>query len=374
MNVVVLFPHGLEEVGAIELKSFGAKSIQIVRGSVSCKLDLQSFYRLHLQARLPFRILREISKFSCLGKESLYYQVQNAFDFKEWLDPSKSFRVDVSGVTKTLNHSHFTALQVKNAIIDLQRTIWGKRSSINLHSPDVCIHLHLRSDNAILSFATSNSSLHRRGYKSAIGIAPLKENIAAGLLKISNWDESLTLVDPFCGSATFLLEAAGIVRGIAPGLNKTYLFERWPDFNLNLWRSEKKLALNLFKPLKNLPKIIGLENDLDIYNQAKINISKANFQEDIEIQLGSFYEFQFPNSAGIIVCNPPYGNRLGNQEALESLYTDFGYFLKNNASGWHLWLLSGNPRLSSFLRMKCSRRFPVSNGGIDCRWMHYEIH
>mgnify|MGYP001412967813 CR=1 FL=1 len=247
MNVVVLFPHGLEEVGAIELKSFGAKSIQIVRGSVLCKVDLQSFYRLHLQARLPFRILREISKFSCLGKESLYHQVQNAFDFNEWLDPSKSFRVDVSGVTKELNHSHFTALQVKNAIIDLQRKTWGKRSSINLHSPDVCIHLHLRSDNAILSFATSNSSLHRRGYKSAIGIAPLKENIAAGLLKISNWDESLTLVDPFCGSATFLLEAAGIARGMAPGLNKTYLFERWPDFNLNLWRSERKLALQKSK-------------------------------------------------------------------------------------------------------------------------------
>ncbi len=374
INIVVLFPHGLEEVGATELKRFGAKCIQIMRGSVFCKVDTQCFYRVHLQARLPFRILREISNFKCIGKESLYRAIQNSFDFKEWLDPSKSFRVDVSGINSELNHSHFTALQVKNAIIDLQREIWGQRSFINLNSPDVCIHLHIRYESATLSFATSSSSLHRRGYKPAIGIAPLKENIAAGLLEISNWDESLTLVDPLCGSGTFLLEAASIARGISPGLNRTFLFENWPDFNLQLWLAEKELARQLFKPKKNLPKILGFEKDIDIYHQAIINIKNANLQDDIEIRLGRYNEFRFPNEEGIIVCNPPYGKRIGDEKDLRILYKDLGDFLKINASGWHLWLLNGNSKLSSFLGMKCSRRFPISNGGIDCRWMHYQIH
>ncbi len=374
INLVVLLPHGLEEIGAVELQSLGAKAIKIVRGSVFCRVDLRCFYRIHLQARVPFRILREVSKFRCNGKQSLYYEIQNAFDFSEWLDPSKSFRVDISGVTKELNHSHFTALQVKNAIIDLQRKIWGERSSVNLSEPDVCIHVHLKSDYASLSFATSSSSLHRRGYKTAVGIAPLKENIAAGLLKISNWDESLTLLDPFCGSGTFLLEAASMARGIAPGLNRKYLFETWPDFNKSLWNLEKKEAISLFDPVKNLPKILGFEMDIDIFNDVKTNINHTKFEQDIEIKLGRFNEFKLPNTAGIVVCNPPYGKRLGDEQDLEILYKDLGNFLKINASGWDLWLLNGNRRLSSCLGMRCSRRFPVSNGGIDCRWMHYEIH
>ncbi|AAP99111.1 MULTISPECIES: THUMP domain-containing class I SAM-dependent RNA methyltransferase [Prochlorococcus] len=374
INLVAFLPEGLEEAGAIELKSLGAYSLKSFKCTLTCKADLACFYRLNLQARLPFRFLREISQFLCKGKESLYCEIQNACAWHEWLDPSKSFRVNVSGVNNQLRHSHFTALQVKNAIVDLQREIWGKRSSISIDSPDVCIHLHLHGPHATLSLDSSATSLHKRGYRSAMGLAPLKENIAAGLLKLSKWNDSINLVDPLCGSATFLLEAANIARGIAPGLNKRFLFKSWPDFDIEIWKSEKSSANSLFSPNKKLPKLIGCEEDNHIANDAISNITNAGFLKEIDIRKGHFRDFEFPKSPGLIVCNPPYGKRIGNEKQLESLYIELGHFFKKKASGWDLWLLSGNPRLTNFLGMKCTRRFPISNGGIDCRWLHYEIY
>ncbi len=374
IDLLAVLPRGLEEVGLLELSLLGAKNLRKSRGRISCKVDLATFYRLHFQARLPFRFLREMSEFSCNGQESLYYAVQNACDWQKWLDPSKTFRVNVSGGSRELNHSHFTALTVKNALVDLQESIWSKRSKVNLDEPDICIHLHLLSDRGVLSLATSASSLHRRGYRSGVGLAPLKENLAAGLIKLSNWDDSLTLVDPLCGSGTFLLEAASIARGVAPGLHRSFLFETWPDFQRELWTQERNQAEKLFLPHKKLPTIIGCEQNISIADQAKDNIKRAGLNNSIEIQIGHYKDLVLPKLPGVLVCNPPYGKRLGNLKDLESMYREFGNYLKNNASGWDLWLLNGNPKLSNFLGMKCSRRFPVSNGGIDCRWLHYKIH
>ncbi len=373
-SLVAFLPEGLEQEGSKELENLGAKAIKVGRNIVECKVDLACFYRINLRARLPFRLLREISQFPCKGKDSLYHAIQHSVAWEKWLDPSMSFRVDVSGGTEQLRHTHFTALQVKNAIVDLQRKIWGERSKINLHSPDISLHLHLFSNHGILSLASSENSLHRRGYRSAVGKAPLKENIASGLLQIANWDDSLPLVDPLCGSGTFLIEAVSIARGIAPGLNRTFLFENWPDYEPQIWKQEKKIAKNLFTPLKKLPKILGCESNIEIANQAKMNIAKAGLDQDIQIFTGDFIDMEFPKSMGLIVCNPPYGKRLGNVEDLEYLYKKLGFFLKQKGSGWDFWLLNGNSHLSKFIGMKCSRRVPINNGGIDCRWLHYRIH
>ncbi len=374
ITVIASLPHGLEESGAKELENLGAKLIKFSTGIVICSVDLSCFYRLHLQARLPFRFFRQLSQFKCHSQKSLYDGIQNSFDLENWLDPTKSFRVDVSGVSREMNHSHFTALQIKNAIVDSQREIWGYRSNVNLTLPDVCLHLHLNSNIATLSLATSSYSLHRRGYRSAIGKAPLKENIASGLLYIAKWKYSINIVDLFCGSGTFLLEAASIAKGICPGLNSKFMFEDWPDFDEELWDYEKKSAHSLFKSNQKISQIIGFEKDINIANQAKMNILKAGLEKEIVIKMGDFRDYQLPKVPGIIVCNPPYGKRIGNTEDLGDLYFELGHYLKKNASGWNLWLLNGNPQLSRFLRMKCKQRFPISNGGIDCRWMNYLIH
>ena len=374
MQVIAVLPQGLEEEGAKELVQLGAQSVKALRRSVSFEADMTCFYRLHLQSRLPFRFLREMARFHCDGPESLYAAIQNCVDWEKWLHPSMSFRVDVSGRCIGLTHSHFTALQVKNALVDLQRSIWKERSNVEIDNPDLCLHLHLNQSGGILSLDSSAGSLHRRGYRSAMGDAPLKENLAAGLVKITGWDGSVPLVDPLCGSGTLLIEAVSAAIGLAPGLNHSFLFEGWADFDLELWQEQKKLAKSSFCSQKKLPLIVGCEQDPYIAEQAKSNIKAAGLQEFINIQNTHFREVVFPNEKGVILCNPPYGKRIGSNSDLKVLYSDLSNFIKNNASGWTLWLLNGNKELSNSICMKASRRFPVSNGGIDCRWLKYVIH
>ncbi len=373
MQAIAVLPQGLEGEGSKELSSLGARSVQTFRGTVAFEADMSCLYRLYLQARLPFRLLREMARFRCSSPKDLYMGVQTALDWEHWLHPSRTFRVDVTGISRGLTHSHFTALQVKNAVVDLQRRVWGQRSSINLEKPDLCLHIHLTNGSAVLSLDGSTSSLHRRGYRAAVGIAPLKENLAAGLISSSSWDGTVPLVDPLCGSGTFLIEAVCLALGRAPGLHRALVLKNWFDFDHSLWAIEEDRARDIRFPIKDFPVILGCEQDLTVANQAKFNISSAGLERYIKVQTSHFQDLSLPKSPGVIVCNPPYGKRLGANENLSMLYKELGLFLKQKASGWQLWLLSGNPALTINLGMKASRRLPISNGGIDCRWLNYLI-
>ncbi len=387
---IAVLPPGLEEVGARELEALGAREVQERRRAVRCLLDPATFYRLHLQARLPFRILRELAVFPCRNREDLHHGVQQAADWSRWLPPEVSFRVDASGSLPGLNHSHYTALQVKNALVDWQRQHWGSRSSIQLDDPDLSLHVHLspggpgKEAHATLSVDGSGGSLHRRGYRPRVGLAPLKENLAAGLIALTGWDGSVPLVDPLCGSGTLLIEAACRARGLAPGLlrdgggawrPRQFGFERWPDFDPLLWQQEveKALALQDTHPSSLLAPLLGRELEPTVLTQAQQNATAAGVAPWIDLQQGDLRDLVPPPGPGLVVCNPPYGERIGERESLEGLYADLGQLLKDRFSGWTLWLLSGNPELTGALRMKASRRVPVSNGGIDCRWLRYDI-
>ncbi len=370
---VCVLPQGLEEVGVNELVALGAKEVKPLRRAAAFEADMACLYRLHLQCRLPFRLLREMARFRCDGRESLYSGVQEAMNWERWLHPSMSFRVDVNGTAPGLNHSHFTALQVKNAIIDLQRHIWGERSSIDLEGPDVCLHVHLSRDGGVLSLDGSGGSLHRRGYRAAMGIAPLKENLAAGLIRLSGWTGTTPLVDPLCGSGTLLIEAASLAAGQAPGLNRSFALESWADFDHDLWTEERERARKRQKQGALHPLIIGCEKDPSIAHQARRNAEAAGLSDWISIQTGDFRDLKLPEGPGTLVCNPPYGERIGADEDLDSLYGDLGVMVKQQGSGWDFWLLSGNPSITGALRMKASRRIPINNGGIDCRWLHYQV-
>ena len=373
MKLVASISQGLEKEGAKELIELGAKSVQASRRHILFEADMACLYRIHLRARLSFRFLREISRFSCHGPHELYSGIQRSIDWENWLQPKQSFRVDVTGFGEGLSHTHFTALQVKNAIIDLQRERWGLRSSIDLSNPDICFHLHLANSTAVFSVDGSNSSLHKRGYRPAVGIAPIKETLAAGLMRMTEWDGTNNLVDPLCGSGTFLIEAVSMMLGIASGMDRQFLFKNWPDFDSYFWDQELKMAQKM-KPLNNkLPKIIGCEVDKMIANSASDNVVKAGLENYIEIINCPFQEFELPPGLGLLICNPPYGKRIGDEDELPNLYKQLGKYCKKQASGWDLWLLNGNPKLSKYLGMKASRRFQVNNGSIDCRWLNYKI-
>ena len=380
---LAVLPPELEEAGAAELAELGALEVQPLRRAVRCRTDLATYYRLHLRARLPFRLLRQLAVFPCLNRDDLYAGVQRGADWDRWLPPELSFRVDASGSIPGLSHSHYNALQVKNALVDGQRRRWGARSSVDLDDPDLSLHLHLspgrpgQTPQATLSLDGSGDSLHRRGYRAAMGLAPLKENLAAGLIRLTGWDGSVPLADPLCGSGTLLIEAACIALGRQPGLDRRFALERWPDFDGRIWGREVEAASALeLDHLANgqpLAPIVGQELDPAVLEQAQANAEAAGVARWLELRGGDCRSFQPPPGPGVLVCNPPYGDRIGEREQLEQLYADLGAMLKERCSGWDLWLLSGNAELTGALRMKASRRIPVSNGGIDCRWLHYAI-
>ena len=370
---VAVLPQGLEAAGSEELTDLGAHSVKPGRRAVSFEADMACLYRMHLQARLPFRVLRQVASFPCQGRDDLYDGIRHALDWERWLHPSMTFRVDVTGTAPGLNHSHFTALQVKNALVDAQRDLWGERSSIDLDDPDLSLHLHLGRGDAQLSLDGSGGSLHRRGYRAAMGVAPLKENLAAGLIRLTGWDGTSPLVDPCCGSGILLIEAALAALQQAPGLGRRFALEGWADFQPELWAQELHRARQRRRGDLTLPLLLGIEADPAIADQARANVEAAGLSGIIRICTGPFEAESLPDGPGVLVCNPPYGQRIGTEQELDALYSALGQFVRQEASGWQLWLLSGNPKLTGALRLKASRRIPVSNGGIDCRWLHYDI-
>ncbi|MFN7901117.1 MAG: class I SAM-dependent RNA methyltransferase [Synechococcaceae cyanobacterium] len=382
--LTAVVPPGLEEVAAAELTALGVSEVRPGRLQVSGRGDLATYYRLHLRARLPFRLLRTLARFPCGNREALAAGVQAAADWERWLPPEASLRVEASGTTPALSHSHYTALTVKNALVDLQRQRWGARSSVNLDDPDLALHLHLQHDHrtglseAVLSLdGGGGASLHRRGYRSAMGAAPLKENLAAGLIALSGWDGTVPLVDPMCGSGTLLIEAAAMAlnlpAGIDQGRPRAFGFQRWPDFDAALWQRELEACQPPLASSRTLPPLLGMERDPEVLAQARGNAERAGVAGHVRFEPGDFAELCPPAGPGMVVVNPPYGARLGETELLRELYADLGQWLRQRCPGWTVWLLSGNPELTAALRLKASRRIPVSNGGIDCRWLRYDI-
>ena len=373
MNVVASSPEGLEKSLAEEISNLGGFNINTYKRFINFECDFETFYRVHFYSRLAFRFYREIASFNCYDKQSLYAGVRDSFDWLNWLHFDKTFNVKETGRTSSLSHTLFTSLEVKNSITDLQQAVWNKRSNISLDNPDFIIHLHLNNNKAILSLQSSVESLHKRGYRPAIGNAPLKENLASGLINMTQWNGKVPLIDFMCGSGTFLIEAVNQFLGVPINIDQVYLFENWLDFRKDIYLNEKNKAKNKIINYEKLPTIIGCEINKKVFEQANVNISLAGLENYIELINNDFLALQLSCTPGIIICNPPYGKKLGDENELIYLYDQMGIFLKNNFSGWEFWLLSGNPKLTKYLKMKSSLKIPVSNGGIDCRWIKYLI-
>ena len=374
MNIVASSPEGLEDYLAQEIIDLGGENVKISKRFVSFKCDYESFYKMHFYSRIAFRFYREVASFKCSNKDSLYKGVQSSFDWLKWLPPNKSFCVHATGKNSSLNHSHYNALQVKNSIVDLQNSLLGQRSSVSIDNPFLVIHLHVNDRNAILSLQSTSESLHKRGYRPAVGHAPLKENLAAGLIKITKWNGDKPLVDLMCGSGTFLIEAASQCLKMPLPLKSNYLFENWLDFEKDLFVSLKSNLVKQLSHENQLLKLDGYEINNDVFNQAKSNINLAGLSELVEIHNIDFSMIKHNSKKGIILCNPPYGKKLiKDQQELITLYKKIGNCVKEKFSGWEMWLLSGNSELTRYLRMKSTLKVPVSNGGIDCRWIKYKI-
>src|ERR687886_699817 len=273
--------RGLEPIAAQELERLGALEVRPDFTGVHFVGDSALLYRVNLWARTIFRVLVTLREFPCPDGDRLYQEVQK-IDWDQYLQPHNTLAVHATGGNRQLNHTHFTALQVKNAIVDQQRRQSGQRSSIDTENPDLLINVHIYQDRCILSLDSSGGSLHRRGYRPAMGIAPLKETLAAALLDMAQWEPSLPFLDPLCGSGTLPIEASLKSLNIAPGLfRQQFAFEKWPDFNEKLWTQLLDDAEDSQLPALPAP-IMGSDKDPDILNQARINAQQCRIADQVK--------------------------------------------------------------------------------------------
>jgi putative N6-adenine-specific DNA methylase len=314
-----------------------------------------------------------LREFPCPDAEHLYQEVQK-IDWEQYLEPHNTIAVNATGGNQKLNHTHFTALQVKNAIVDQQRDQFGERSSVDTQDPDVLINAHIYQDRCTLSLDSSGTSLHRRGYRPAMGPAPLKETLAAALLDMAEWEPSLPFLDPLCGSGTLPLEASLKSLNIAPGLfREQFAFETWLDFDPDLWDELLKEATNSELPELKAP-IAGSDRDPDILNQARINAQQCGVADQVTFTQTELSQLEAPTDCGVIICNPPYGERLGDAKELGDFYKLLGDVFKQRFKGWTAFVLTGNKELAKRVGLKASRRIPVYNGSIACTLLKYELY
>lgn len=365
--------RGLEAIAAQELEELGAKGVEPGFCGVAFRGDRPLLYRVNLWARLPFRILQTLAEFPCRDEADLYRGVQQV-DWQPWLTPELTLAVTATGKTRHLNHTHFTALQVKNAIVDQQRQQWGKRSTVEVDNPDVRINLHLHQNRATLSLDSSGSSLHRRGYRPAVGQAPLKESLAAALIRLGDWTPDQAFFDPLCGSGTLPLEAGLIALNRPPGLYRDrFGFETWPDFDQALWQGLVQEATAAQRSA--LPAFVGgCDRDRAIVIQARSNAARCDLGGYLQFQHQDLAQVEPPADTGVILCNPPYGERLGQDTDLGAFYGLLGDVLKQRFRGWTAYILSGNRELAQTIGLKSAQRWAVYNGSLPCQLMKYELY
>ncbi|WP_071518591.1 class I SAM-dependent RNA methyltransferase [Geitlerinema sp. PCC 9228] len=365
--------RSLEETAARELERLGATQVQPEFTGVRFRGDRELLYRVNLWARTIFRVLVPIYEFPCRDRKSLYKGIRE-IDWDRYLYPENTFAVRATGKNKQLNHTHFTALEVKNAIVDGQRDRTGNRSSIDINRPDLSINVHVHKNRCIVSLDSSGESLHRRGYRPAVGWAPLKETLAAALLDLAEWHPHLPFLDPMCGSGTLPIEAAMQSCQIAPGLfRKKFPFTNWPDFDASLWKKVYQEAIDCQRNSPPAP-IWGSDRDREVLQQARTNASLCQLTSSITFSQTDITDLQAPADCGIIICNPPYGQRLGNSQQLSALYKQLGDIFKQRFTGWTAFIITGNKELAKCVGLKASRRIPVYNGSEPCTFLKYELY
>ncbi|MGY6528814.1 MAG: THUMP domain-containing class I SAM-dependent RNA methyltransferase [Cyanobacterium sp.] len=364
--------RGLEDIASQEIIKLGGENVKTDFTGVHFEGDKELLYRVNLWSRTIFRVLWTLKVVPSADADELYDSVRS-FDWSDFLSPSQTLVVHCTGKSPRLNHSHFTALQVKRAIVDQQEEKYGVRSDIDTENPDVIINAHIRHNKCTLSLDSSGESLHRRGYRPAMGRAPLKETLAAALLSMTDWTPDLPLVDPLCGSGTFPIEATLMALNIAPGLyRKDFAFQRWTNFDPDLW--DKVFGEAEASERDTMPIITGSDAEEDVIIQARSNARACGFADKIKFYHQRLMDVEAPAEHGVLICNPPYGKRLSETEQLFPLYKLLGDVLKQRFKGWTGYILSGNKELTKKIGLRTSQRIPVDNGGIPCTLLKYDLY
>jgi len=370
-------PRGVEELVAQELRTCGASGCTLEPGGVAFAGSLKVAYAANLQSRLASRVLWRVLR-GAYADEDDVYEAARSVAWEQWFGADELLRVDVTATRTPLRSREFATLRIKDAIVDRLREKTGARPSIDRARPDVRVFAHLGADELDLYLDLSGEALFKRGWRADKGEAPLKENLAAGLLALGGWTPALPLLDPFCGSGTIAIEAAAICARWPPGLARRFAFERLRTFERATWQelvAEARAGIDAKAPAL----ILGSDISTQVVELARHNAAIAGFDAwltDGRLRLGAGDARSLVPAAesGLIVTNPPYGAQSSPKSApVSRLMNDFAANLKRNFGGWTAWLLTADLDLPQQMRLKESRRTVLFNGPLECRFFRFEL-
>jgi putative N6-adenine-specific DNA methylase len=365
--------RGIEAVLADELHALGAADVEPGRGGVSFRGDQALLYRANLWLRTAIRVLRPILEADVASPDELYDAVRS-LDWSRYLTPEHTLAVDCNVRDSKITHSKYAALRVKDAICDQFVDRLGRRPSVDVEEPMVGLNLHVYRDHAVLSLESSGESLHKRGYRPILTRAPLNEALAAALVLRTGWNGTVPFADPLCGSGTLAIEAAWLALRRPPGLTRRrFGFQGWMDYDVRLWtavRDEARAGV-----LKALPApVLGSDLRGDAVAFAIDNARAAGIGHLLRFEKKDVRDFQPPDGPpGVLLCNPPYGERLGEEKNLFGLYKILGQVFAERCRGWSAFVFTGNPRLARSIGLEPAEQIPLFNGKIPCRLLRFEM-
>ncbi len=377
-------PRGMEaalakEIGEIAAQSTTLKVHNQVPGGVHCSGTMQDAWLLNLHSRIASRVLMRMAQRSYTTENDIYDLVLEQ-TWEDWFGPDHTIRVDVTAVKSPLRSLEFTTLKIKDAICDRFRDQYDKRPSVNTREPDMRIVGFLDARNFIVYLDTSGEALFKRGWREETGDAPLRENLAAGLLRVSGWKPGVPLFDPMCGSGTILVEAAQMLQGIPSGARRSFAFEKFADHDRQAWAAMKAAV----KPnvLPQEPTIFGSDISGDMVEMTRHNLKIAGILFDVPLKQIEAQHVSAPTTApGILLTNPPYGERIGvrgdstvpQDDMAAGFYAAFSTTLKQRFAGWTAYLFTADLGLPKMLRLKESRKTPFFNGALECRLFRFDM-
>ena len=368
-QIVAKTLYGLEDVLAAELIALGANNVEIGRRMVSFTGDKKLLYKANFCLRTALRVLKPIADFKAQSSDEVYEQVKK-IDWTRYLGNKKTFAVDAVVHSETFTHSKFVAYRTKDAIMDFFEERNEDKPAVRVTNPDIQIHIHISHKDCTVALDSSGESLHKRGYRVDQTEAPLSEVLAVGMLLKAGWNGQCNFIDPMCGSGTLLIEAALIALNIPPGIfREKFAFERWEDFNEELFQSitEDDSTEREFNY-----KIYGSDISAQAIAVAAKNVKNAGLTKYIELEVKPFQQYTTAPEKGMIVTNPPYGERL-NTHDLMSLYSMMGERMKHVFQGYDIWILSSNREGFDNIGLKPSEKIKLINGALDCEFRKYEV-
>jgi putative N6-adenine-specific DNA methylase len=362
---------GLEEITARDLTSLGASNVETHNRAVSFDGNKALLYKANLHLRTALKILVPLAKFKARDDRDLYEEIRR-INWDHYMDVDGTLAVD--GILKSpfFNHSQYIGLKTKDAIVDYFRDKYGRRPNVDVIQPDLRLNIHINNDDCTLSLDSSNESLHRRGYRGENTLAPLNEVTAAGLILLTGWDGKGVFMDPMCGSGTLLIEAAMIAKNIPANLlRKRFGFESWKDFDAALWRQIKEEAKANIR--KGEAEFIGGDAVFKVIDIARANAERAGLGHEIKLSNKRFEEQKPPAAGGIVMMNPPYGERLPVEE-INAFYKMIGDKLKKDFNGYNVWIFSSNKEATKKIGLQASKKMMLLNGALECKFHCYSIY